>query len=309
MLFEILVPSSYHCISKPIALNSKVMNNTKQFLLFTLVCLLINMATVNAQIEMPQPSPLSTVTQQVGLTKVTITYSRPSMKGRKIFGSLVPYGDLWRTGANAATKISFSNEMVVGGTKVPAGDYALFTIPGQKEWTIILNKNVNQGGTADYKQNEDAARFQVPASKAKEKHETFTLMFSDLTDHSAHVNLLWENTKVSFKIEDPNVEQRVMSQIKEQMKNPGNNAGLYFQAASYYFTNNKDLQQAQEWIDKAIELDGDKYWMLHLQAKIHAKNNNNQKAIAAAKKSMELAEKNGNMDYVRLNQDLIGSLK
>lgn len=284
------------------------MNITKKIFLFTIACLLANVASVKAQIEMPQPSPLSTISQQVGLTKVTVTYSRPSMKGRKIFGELTPYDQLWRTGANAATKVSFSSEMMVEGTKVPAGEYALFTIPGKKEWTVILNKNVNQGGTADYKESEDAARFKVPASKIQEKFETFTIMFSDLTDISANINLLWENTKVAFTIKDPNVDQKVMAQIKEKMQNPGNNAGLYFQAASYYFTNNKDMQQAQQWIDKAIELDSDKYWMLHLQAKIHAKNNNKQKAIDAAKKSMELAEKNGNPDYVKLNQDLIQSL-
>lgn len=284
------------------------MNITKKIFLFTLACLLITVASVNAQIEMPQASPLSTITQQVGLAKVEVTYSRPSMKGRKIFGALTPYDKLWRTGANAATKVSFSQEMTVEGTKVPAGDYALFTIPGKKEWTVILNKNINQGGTADYKESEDAARFKVPASKAPAKTETFTIMFSDLTSSSANMNLLWENTKVTFTITDPNVDQKVMAQIKEKMQNPGNNAGLYFQAASYYFDNNKDLQQAQQWIDKAIELDASKYWMLHLQAKIHAKNNNKQTAIDAAKKSMELAEKNGNPDYVKLNQDLIQSL-
>lgn len=283
------------------------MNITKKIFLFSIACLLVNMVSVKAQIEMPQPSPLSTITQQVGLSKVTITYSRPSMKGRKIFGALTPYNQLWRTGANAATKISFSHEMMMGSTKVPAGEYALFTIPGKKEWTIILNKNT-KGSTADYQESEDAARIKVPSSKTQEKFETFTIMFSDLTDSSANINLLWENTKAAFPIKDPNVDQKVMAQIKEKMQNPGNNAGLYFQAASYYFTNNKDMQQAQQWIDKAIELDSDKYWMLHLQAKIHAKNNNNQKAITAAKKSMELAEKNGNMDYVKLNQDLIKSL-
>lgn len=285
------------------------MNVMKKLLLPTIIYLLINTASVMAQIDMPQPSPLSTVTQQVGLTKVTITYSRPSMRDRKIFGELVPYDQLWRTGANAATKVSFSNEMMVEGTKVPAGDYALLTIPGKKEWTVILNKNVKQGGTADYKESEDAARFKVPASKVKENYETFTIMFSDITDNSANISLLWEKTKVNFKIEDPNVDQKVMAQIEEKMKNPGDNAGLYFQAANYYFTNNKDLQQAQQWIDRAVELDSGKYWMLHLQAKIHAKNNDQQKAIAAAKKSMALAEKNGNMDYVRLNQKLIESLE
>lgn len=275
-------------------------------LLLSAGLLFLAVVSVMGQINMPQPSPSSTVSQKVGLTDVTITYSRPGVKGRKVFGDLVPYNTLWRTGANAATKISFSEDMMVEGNKVPAGDYALFTIPGKKEWTVILNRKLS--GTADYQENEDAARFQVPVSKTREKYETFTIMLSDITNTSANINLLWENTKVTFNIQDPDVDKKVMAQIKEQMANPGNNAGLYFQAASYYFTTDRDLQQAQEWIDKAVELDPNKYWMLHLQAKIHAKNNNDQTAKAAARKSMELAEKNGNMDYVKLNEKLIKSL-
>ena len=274
------------------------------------VCVVVLAATpVLAQLEMPQPSPLSTVSQKVGLVEVTVVYSRPSMRGRTIAGELVPYDQLWRTGANQATKVSFSDEMNVAGQKVPAGDYALFSIPGQEEWTIILNKNTDQGGTADYTEEEDALRVPVPSSTTDDTYETFTIGFSDLTETGANLNVAWENTKVAIPLEDPNVDNRVMAQIEEQMASAGDDAGVYYQAANYYYTMDKDVPQAQEWIDKAVALDDEgKYWVMHLQAKIHAKTKDYEQAKAAAQKSMKLAEENGNQDYVRLNEKLLESM-
>ena len=274
-----------------------------------LVCVILLAATpVLAQLDMPQPSPLSTVSQKVGLTDVTVVYSRPSMRDRTIMGELVPYGELWRTGANQATKVSFSDEMMVAGQKVPAGDYALFTIPDKEEWTVVLNKNTDQGGTGSYKEEEDALRVQVPSSTTDDTYQTFTVGFSDLTETGANMDVIWENTKVAIPLEDPNVDSKVMAQIDEQMADAGDDAGLYFQAANYYYTMDKDMQQAQEWIDKAISLDDSKFWMLHLQAKIHAKTENYEQAKAAAQKSMELAKENDNQDYVRLNEKLLESM-
>lgn len=274
-----------------------------------LVCVILLAATpVLAQLDMPQPSPLSTVSQKVGLTDVTVVYSRPSMRDRTIMGELVPYGELWRTGANQATKVSFSDEMTVAGQKVPAGDYALFTIPDKEEWTVVLNKNTDQGGTGSYKEEEDALRVQVPSSTTDDTYQTFTVGFSDLTETGANMDVIWENTKVAIPLEDPNVDSKVMAQIDEQMADAGDDAGLYFQAANYYYTMDKDMQQAQEWIDKAISLDDSKFWMLHLQAKIHAKTENYEQAKAAAQKSMELAKENDNQDYVRLNEKLLESM-
>ena len=274
-----------------------------------LVCVILLAATpVLAQLDMPQPSPLSTVSQKVGLTDVTVVYSRPSMRDRTIMGELVPYGELWRTGANQATKVSFSDEMTVAGQKVPAGDYALFTIPDKEEWTVVLNKNTDQGGTGSYKEEEDALRVQVPSSTTDDTYQTFTVGFSDLTETGANMDVIWANTKVAIPLEDPNVDSKVMAQIDEQMADAGDDAGLYFQAANYYYTMDKDMQQAQEWIDKAISLDDSKFWMLHLQAKIHAKTENYEQAKAAAQKSMELAKENDNQDYVRLNEKLLESM-
>ena len=263
---------------------------------------------LHAQIDTPQPSPLSTVSQRVGMVNVTVTYSRPSMKGRTIYNDLVPYDSLWRTGANQATKISLSDTMEVAGKRVPGGDYALFTIPGEQEWTVILNKNTKQSGTGNYQESEDALRFQVEPIATEETYETFTITFSDISQTSASLNILWEDTRVRFPLEDPNVDKKVMAQIDEKMASAGDNAGLYYQAANYYFSADKDLQQAQEWIDKAVALDGTQFWVLHLQAKIHAENDDYDKAKAAAEKSKELAQENGNMDYVRLNEKLLESI-
>ncbi|MFP4092406.1 MAG: DUF2911 domain-containing protein [Cyclobacteriaceae bacterium] len=261
-----------------------------------------------AQISTPAPSPLATVSQVVGLTKVEVVYSRPAMRGRTIMGELVPYGQLWRTGANQATKISFDEPMSIAGTTLPAGSYAIFSIPEQGRWTVIFNKNTQQGGTAQYKQEEDALRIEVTPMDAGMGFEDFTVLFSDLSATSANLNLLWENTRVSFPITDPDVDEKVMTQIQTEIPKAGDNDNVYFAAASYYFANNKDMKQAAEWVDKAVSLNEEKYWVLHLQAKIHAALNNNEKAATAARKSMELAKKNNNPDYVKLNEALIATL-
>ena len=275
-----------------------------------LFCLLLLSTTLLfAQLQTPQPSPLSTVSQRVGMVDVTVAYSRPSARGRKVAGELVPYDKIWRTGANQATKVSLSEELSVAGTTVPAGDYALFTIPGKKSWTVIFNKNTEQSGTGSYKKEEDALRADVPVSASKDKYETFTIGFSDLSETKATMYLAWENTKVAIPLEDPNVDKKVMAQIDEQMASAGDDAGLYYQAANYYFAMDKDLPQAQEWINKAVSLDDSKFWVLHLQAKVHAKAKDYKEARAAAEKSMKLAQENDNQDYVRLNEKLLESMK
>jgi tetratricopeptide (TPR) repeat protein len=261
-----------------------------------------------AQLNTPAPSPFSTIEQMIGLTNVTVAYSRPGMKGREIMGELVPYGKLWRTGANRATKISFDDPMSIGGQRLEAGEYALFSIPGKNEWTIIISSKGEQNGIAEYKEEEDAARFTVKPQKTRETYETFTIMFSDIDNHSAMMNIMWENTKVQIPVEDYDLDEVVMAQIKQTMPQAGDNDNMYYAAASYYFNNKKDMQQAAEWIDRAAEINDQKYWVLHLQAKIHAALNNADKAKDAAQKSMQLAEKAGNPDYVKLNRELISSL-
>jgi|AntRauMFilla1563_2_1112583.scaffolds.fasta_scaffold00138_1 hypothetical protein len=278
-------------------------------ILFLAALVLVASLEVRAQIQTPAPSPASKIEQAIGLSMVTVDYARPSARGRAIFGDLVPYGQVWRTGANASTDITFSDDVTLNGTKVPAGKYALYSIPGDNEWTIIIYKNTELWGSGGYDQADDVARFTAKAMKVSNNYETFTLAFSDLADNkSAMLNIMWENTMVAFKVET-NPEPKVMAQIKEQvMDNPDASQNLLFAAAGYYFDNGKDLAQAHKWVAKANGDEQPKFWMVHLQAKIEAKMGNKAEAMATAKKSMELAKAAGNMDYVRLNEKLLESM-
>ena len=280
-------------------------------LMWAVACafLLIGSAA-SAQIKMPAASPTATVKQPVGLTDVTLEYSRPSTKGRKIFGDLVPYGRLWRTGANASTKLTFSDEVTLEGNKVPAGQYALYTVPGENEWIIVIHKNTKHWGDggAAYKQEEDLVRFKVPAQKLADKAETFTIGFSDLTNNSGVMNIMWENTLVPVKI-TTDVDTKVMAQIQEKVINGTNvTPALYAAAANYYADNDKDLKQAITWFKLANEKDP-KFWNLHYQAKAQARAKDYKGATATAQKSMELAKKENNADYVALNEKLLAEIK
>jgi tetratricopeptide (TPR) repeat protein len=278
----------------------------KGFLLALLAASLFFTPGAYAQITMPQPSPSATVTQKVGLADVTLSYSRPSARGRKIFGDLLPYGQLWRTGANAATKLTFSDEVTVNGTKVPAGEYSLFTIPGKDEWTVMLNKNAKASAN-DYKEAEDVARFKVKSAKTAAPYETFTIDFSDLTPNAASMNIKWENTKVALKLET-DVDSKVMAQIKELVIDSPNAKPQDLYAASiYYMENNKDLNQALTWMNKATEKDP-QFWQLHQKARLQAKLKDYKNAEATARKSIELAKTAKNDDYVRLNEKLLAEL-
>lgn len=265
--------------------------------------------TANAQIELPAPSPSATFSQKVGLTKVTINYSRPSVKDRAIFGDLVPYGELWRTGANMATKIEFSENVKVGGKDLKAGTYALFTIPGENEWTIILNTNYNQGGTGQYKESEDAARFTAKPVKSDYKFETFTILIDDVTSNSANIAVMWDNTVVKFPV-DAEVDSKVMAAIDKSLTV---SPDVYFQAATYYHDANKDLNKALEWISTAIEgyeKNGAKpFWVYRKKSLIEADLKKYKDAIATAEKSKSLAAEAGNQQYVKFNEASIAEWK
>lgn len=279
----------------------------KQITLLTLALCCMMASAALAQIDFPQPSPLATVNQKVGLTDIELVYSRPSVKGRKVFGDLVPYGKVWRTAANMATKFTFSDDVTIGGKPVPKGSYALFTIPGENEWTVIINKNFNQAGTGNYKEEEDVARFTVKPTKTSGLVETFTINFADLTDNSANIEVMWENTKISFPI-GVTFDEKVEAQIK-QMMNPARDANMYYQAASYYFSAKKDMNQALTWINKSLELRDGAFWIIHLKAKIQAELKDYKGAIATAERSRDLAKTAKNEDYVKLNEDLIAQWK
>ena len=277
--------------------------------LLILFVVFIFIGEINAQqIQMPQASPSAKISQKVGLTDVTVEYSRPSMRGRKIFGELVTYGEVWRTGANAATILTFSTEVKIEGNNVSPGSYALYSIPGKTEWTMILSSNTKLWGAVGYSDADDVLRFKVKPGKTGQKYETMEINFVDITDTGSTLALKWENTRVKFRIETE-VDDIVMAQIKElvidqQPQNPG----LYYQAANYYYTNNKDMEQAYEWITKSVN-DDPKYWTMHLKAKIELSLGKKKEAIESATKSIEMAKEAKNPDYVGLNERLIKSIK
>ncbi len=260
-----------------------------------------------AQIELPPASPTFTVSGSVGLAKASVTYSRPSARERKIFGEIVPYGELWRTGANQSTRLSFDLNVIIEGHEVPAGEYALYTIPGEKTWTIIISKNTSWWGVDGYDQNADLVRFEVPAKTTSSHYETFTISFSDFTTNSAYLNLKWEKSKVKFKIENK-LDSYVMSQIEDKLiKNTPTNPGDYYSGASYYYRTERDSVLALQWVNKSID-DQPTYWKLHLKAKLLVRLNKKEEAIEAARASIKLAEGGVNPDYVRLNNKLIEAL-
>lgn len=260
-----------------------------------------------AQISMPQPSPKGSFEQRVGLTDISMEYSRPGVKDRVIFGDLVPYGEMWRTGANASTKIEFSSDVVVEGNEVPAGKYALYMIPGKDKWTVVLHKNLSYWGTGgkDYKESEDQCRFDVKPNAYPAKVETMTFMVSDIRNESCNIEFLWENTQVKFKVETE-VDKLVMAEIKEKMQ--GVTASTYYQSARYYLENDKDLDQALEWINKALETT-ERYWIVRQKALILAKLERYDEAITAAERSKALAEEAGNKGYVKMNDESIAEWK
>jgi len=282
--------------------------NIKVSIFLLLLTAFVTTSIKAQQIQMPQASPSASVSQKIGLTDVKVEYSRPSVKGRKIFGSLVPYGEVWRTGANASTKLSFSSDVTLSGHKVPAGTYALYTIPGKKDWTIILSKNLELWGAIGYNNEDDAVRFTVPAQKSKEAYETMEISFNDLTNSGASLNLNWEKTGIAFSIETE-VEPVVMNQIQELVIDQNtDNPGLLYQAASFYYSIDKDLDTAHTWIQKSVSADP-KYWTMHLKAKIEDKLGLKEEAIKSAELSKEMAQEAKNMDYVGLNDRLIKSIK
>lgn len=260
-----------------------------------------------AQLKIPAPSPTQTIKQDFALSSVELTYSRPGVKGRKVFGDLVPYGKVWRTGANGATIITFGEDVSFGGKNVPAGKYGLLTIPGANEWTIILSKQLNVTSPAAYKEDMDVVRVTVKPMKMPMSIETFTVSFSDVKATSMKLSLLWDKTYVEVPV-TADIDAKVMAQIDEQMNGDGEKKP-YFQAAMYYLEGGKDMNQALTWFDKAVEQNPDAFYMHYNRARCLSKLGKKQEALAAAQKSMELSKKAKSDDYVALNEKLIASLK
>ena len=265
--------------------------------------LALGTCTVNAQgLKVPAPSPSQTIKQSFGLGDISVEYSRPAVKGRVVFGDLVPYGKVWRTGANAATKLTFSDDISFGDVPVKAGTYALYTIPGKSTWTVMLYSDLTLGGnTAEYKQEKEVARISVPAKYTEAKTESFTINIAKVKPTTATLELLWENTRVPIKIATE-IDGKVMKNIDAAM---ANDTRPYFQAASYYFDNNKDLGKAKMWVEKATEQNPKAYWVRLLKAKIELKMGDKQAAIATANEVVAMATEAKNDDYVKMAKELI----
>jgi hypothetical protein len=257
----------------------------------------------NAQLETPRPSPKGKIEQKVGVMDVSVVYSRPGIKGRKVFGDLVPYGQVWRTGANEPTTISFSDSVKLEGNWVPAGTYSLYTIPGEKEWTTIINRKTK--GAAQRDEKEDQVTFKVKPVSTSSTIETFTINIADITTNTANVELAWENTMARFRMEF-DVDAKVMSAIKKSTENPfASVAATYYESASYYFTTDKDLKTALEWVNKSLEMNKDPYWVWRLKSQIQAGLKDYAGAIVSAEASKSRAKEAGNVQMVKTNEDAI----
>ncbi len=267
-----------------------------------------------AQVTMPQPSPGATISTVVGLTDVKVEYSRPKAKGRKIFGAgegfLVPFAQTtpWRTGANNGTSITFSDDVKFGGMDVPKGSYLVVTFPGATDWTVVLYKDASIGGDmSKYNKANDQTRAMVKSEKVTEKVETFTIQITDLSEDSKTANLqfVWENTSVKVPIA-VDFDKKVMASIEASTKvNPNN----LYNAANYYFDSGKDLKQALEWITTAAAARPDAFWIMYSKAKIQKALGDKKGANESAVASRAEAQKASNMDYVKMNDDLVKSLK
>ena len=259
-------------------------------------------------LKTPAPSPTQTIKQDFGLANIELAYSRPVMKGRKIMGDLVPYGKVWRTGANQATVLTFGDDVIIGGTKVPAGKYGLLSIPEAASWTLIITKQLDVTAPAAYKQESDVVRVKAKSSLVPAAAESFTMQFVNVKPSSCELQIQWDKTVVKLPIQT-DIDSKIMAQIDQTINGSGEEAKKpYFVAALYYLDNNKDLNKSLEWFNKAAELNPKAFWVLHQKANCEAKLGKKADAIATANKSIELATEAKNDDYVALNKKLIAKL-
>ena len=272
-------------------------------IILVLAMIIANYAT-EAQVKTPQSSPKSTLTQVVGLTTVEITYSRPSAKGRDVFNNLVPFGKLWRTGANENTIISFSDDIVINGKTLPKGKYALYTTPKADNWEIIFYTAIdNWGNPETWDETKVALKTTVKSEHIDRSVESFTIAINNLDNNFAHLELSWEKTIVAVKFEVPTAKM-AMASIDKALAGPV--AGDYFSAAQYLFQSNGDLTKALTYVNKALEMNADKpFWYNRLKSLIQAKQGDKSGAIETAKISLAAAEVAKNQDYVKMNKDSI----
>jgi hypothetical protein len=260
-------------------------------------------SVANAQdLKLPALSPSAKITQGFSTSEIEIAYSRPSVRGRKIFGDLVPYNTVWRTGANSATKVKFGEDVTMGGQAVKAGEYALYTIPGATEWEVILNKGLGNWGANGYNTADDIARFKIKPRETEKLVNTFTINIGNITFNSCNLELAWEKTKLIIPITADN-QARLTAAIDKAITTPNI---PYYQAASYYYETNQNLEKAYEYVSKAVDANPKAFYMWHLKAKIAQKTGRKADALAAAQKSIELTKGTPNeREYKNNNQKVI----
>ena len=260
--------------------------------------------TIEAQVKTPQSSPKATVFQTVGLTDVEVVYSRPAARGRAVFGNLVPFGKLWRTGANENTTISFSDDVIIEGKTLKKGKYALYTIPKIGSWEIIFYNTTNNWGTPeDFTEANVALRTTVKEEALSKAVESFTIGINNLDTNFAYLEMAWENSSVAMKFEVP-TQKTAISNIEKALAGPS--AGDYFSAAQYLFQSNGDIAKARAYVDKALEMSIEQpFWYNRLKSLIQAKQGDKKGAIETAKLSLAAAEAAKNQDYVKMNKESI----
>ncbi|MBK9568128.1 MAG: DUF2911 domain-containing protein [Saprospiraceae bacterium] len=261
-------------------------------------------SSANAQVKTPAASPGAKIEQSVGLSTISLDYSRPSAKGRKVMGDLVPYGQLWRTGANQGTKVTFSDDVKVNGVDLKKGKYSLFTLPGATEWKVIFHKDagLSTPGGDNYKESDEAARISVVPTAIPNHVETFSVGFSNLTDNTTEMYIAWEKTRVGFTV-DVMTDAKVVASITQALAGPS--ANDYMAAANYYSNSGKDINKALEWGAKAVSMGANQFWNLRGYSLILAKAGKYTEAIAVAKESLTKATEAKNNDYIKMNNESI----
>ncbi|TBW29361.1 DUF2911 domain-containing protein [Gramella sp. KN1008] len=261
-------------------------------------------AVMSAQIQAPAPSPLGKIEQKVGLTDVSIEYSRPGVKGREVFGDLVPYGKTWRTGANMNTTITFSDDVMIDGKELKKGSYAIYTIPNEDSWEVMFYTSTNNPGLPqEWDEKKVALKANASVEELPLEVETFTIFINEIKNDSAEIQFVWEDTMASLPFTVP-TDEKTMASIERVMNGP--TANDYFAAASYYHAEGKDLEKAHEWISMAVEKAGDQaFWILREKSLIEADMGKKKEAIATAKRSLASAQKANNAAYVKMNKESI----
>jgi hypothetical protein len=263
-----------------------------------------------AQIKMPAPSTTQKISQDFGMGKIELTYSRPNSKGRVMMkenSELAPLGQLWRTGANAATKLYFSDKVTMGGKSLDTGSYVLYTIPGKETWEIVINKGLTNWGTDGYKESEDVVRFKVKSMKMAMTAESFTMQFANIQAESCELQIMWGNTAVSVPI-STNVKDRIRAQVEKALSADPVNPSAYGAAATFYFEWDNNNAKALENINKATAVNPKAFWLFLQTAKIQQAMGDKVAAKASAEKCITVATEAKNADYVRMAKELIAKL-